>query len=78
MQDLRTILLWSAIAGFAASLAFGQAVNGTIVGTATDSSGAVIAGVRVTVVEMNTGVSYTGQANEWSAPHGQQLSDRGH
>src|SRR5262249_35845662 len=63
MQDLRMILFWSAVAGFAAGLAFGQAVNGTIVGTVTDSSGAAIAGVTVTLVEMNTGVIHTGQAN---------------
>jgi hypothetical protein len=63
MQDLRRILFWSALAGFAASLAFGQAVNGTIVGTVTDSSGAAIAGVKVTLVEMNTGVIHAGQAN---------------
>ena len=54
MHSIRTILFWSAIAVFAASLAFGQAVNGTIVGTVTDPSGAVIAGAKVTLTELRT------------------------
>lgn len=35
----------------------GQAVNGTLVGTITDSRGAVVAGARVTVTEQDQNVS---------------------
>ena len=40
-----------------------QAVTGTILGTVTDASGAVIAGAKVTITEVNTGVSRSTQAN---------------
>src|ERR1700733_13365572 len=43
---------------------FGQAVNATVVGTVTDSSGAVVAGAKVTLTEADTNVSRTGQTNE--------------
>jgi hypothetical protein len=43
---------------------FGQAVNGTIVGTITDASGAVVANAKVTIAEQATGVSHTANTNE--------------
>ena len=43
---------------------FGQAVNSTVLGTVTDSSGAVVASAKVTLTEANTNVSHTGQSNE--------------
>ncbi|HZT32925.1 MAG TPA: TonB-dependent receptor [Bryobacteraceae bacterium] len=39
-----------------ASCAYGQKVNGTIVGTITDSSGSVVPAAKVTLTEVNTGV----------------------
>ncbi len=44
--------------------AWSQAVNATLVGTVTDSSGASVPSARVTVTEVNTNVTRTGQANE--------------
>ncbi len=43
--------------------AFSQAVNGTIVGTVTDASGAVIAGAKITLTEVNTKIIHTGTTN---------------
>jgi hypothetical protein len=42
----------------------GQAVNGTIVGAVTDSSGAAIAGAKVTITETNTQIVHTGTTND--------------
>jgi hypothetical protein len=49
---------------FFALSAFGQAVNATLLGTVTDSSGGVVAGAKVTITEVNTGVGRSGQTNE--------------
>ncbi|WP_031497785.1 carboxypeptidase regulatory-like domain-containing protein [Bryobacter aggregatus] len=40
-----------------------QAVNGTLVGTVTDSSGASVGGAKVTALEVNTGVSRPAETN---------------
>jgi hypothetical protein len=42
----------------------GQAVNATLLGTVTDSSGAPVANVKMTITETNTGISRTSQTNE--------------
>src|ERR1700719_900561 len=42
----------------------GQAVNATLLGTVTDSSGAPAANVKMTVTETNTGISHNSQTNE--------------
>jgi hypothetical protein len=42
---------------------FGQAVNGTLLGSLTDSSGAVVAGAKVTTTEVTTGTSRVTQTN---------------
>src|SRR5436305_14089400 len=50
---------------------FGQSVRGTILGTVTDSSGAVIKGVHVTVQQTATGLTRTEVTNdtgEYSIP----------
>jgi hypothetical protein len=49
--------------GLSAS-ARGQAVNATLLGTVTDSSGAAVAGVKITVTETNTGISRSSETNE--------------
>jgi hypothetical protein len=41
-----------------------QAVNGTLLGTVTDSSGAVIANAKVTITETNTNISHSAMTNE--------------
>ena len=42
----------------------GQAVTGTIVGTATDASGAVVPDVQIVVRNVETGISRTTTTNE--------------
>ena len=41
----------------------GQAVNATLLGTVTDSSGAVVTGARVTITDMNTALERTAKSN---------------
>ena len=50
--------------GLAAVGAFGQAIDGSVVGTVTDSSGAAVVGAEVTATNMGTGVVATGKTNE--------------
>src|SRR5271165_684582 len=45
-------------------LIWGQAVNGSLVGTVTDSSGAVLPNAKVVLLETNTGVSKSAITNE--------------
>ena len=45
------------------SLLHAQVVNATLLGTVTDSSGAVVANAKVTALEQNTGISHTTQTN---------------
>ena len=42
----------------------GQAVNATLLGAVTDSSGAAVGNAKVTITETNTGISHTTQTNE--------------
>src|SRR5215472_7199326 len=56
-------LLVIALAG-SSSIAFCQAVNASLVGTITDSSGAIVPNARITITETRTGVSRTTVANE--------------
>src|SRR3974377_2473121 len=64
MRGLRSILAVMLPALITAGLAFSQAVNGSLVGTVTDSSGATIPNARVTIAESQTGVSRTVSTNE--------------
>jgi carboxypeptidase family protein len=57
------VLLGAILFGLSAP-ARGQAVNATLLGTVTDSSGAAAANVKVTVTETNTGISHTSQTND--------------
>src|SRR5437868_12835077 len=41
----------------------GQAVNGTLLGSLTDSSGAVVPGAQVTITEVGTGIPHSTQSN---------------
>src|SRR5271166_5259480 len=45
-------------------LAHSQAVNATLLGAVTDSTGAIIPGAKVVVTEVNTNISHTGKTNE--------------
>jgi hypothetical protein len=45
------------------SLAFSQAVTGSIVGNVTDAGGAAVAGAKVTITETSTGIARTASTN---------------
>jgi carboxypeptidase family protein len=57
------VLLGTLLLGFSPPVV-AQAVNATLLGTITDSSGAAVANVKVTVTETNTGISHASQTNE--------------
>src|SRR5258708_4501886 len=57
------LLLGATLLGFSTPV-LGQAVNATLLGTVTDSSGAAVANVKVTITETNTGISRASQTNE--------------
>src|SRR5260370_21014022 len=44
--------------------AMGQAVNATLLGTVTDTTGAVVAGAKVSAKEMKTGISRSATTND--------------
>jgi len=46
------------------STVFGQAVNGSLLGTITDSNGAVLPGAKVTITEVSTNLSRSAVTNE--------------
>ena len=46
-----------------AAVVVGQAVNATLLGTVTDASGAAVPSAKITITEINTGVSRSSQAN---------------
>ena len=48
---------------FLSQLCYGQAVTATILGTVTDSTGAVVANAKVTATQTSTGTSRTSQTN---------------
>ena len=50
--------------GLAAVGAFGQAIDGNVVGTVTDSSGAAVVGADVTATNVATGVVASGKTND--------------
>ena len=57
------VLLGTILLGFSAPVV-GQAVNATLLGTVTDSSGASVANAKVTITETNRGINHTSQTNE--------------
>src|SRR6266481_224283 len=65
MLDVRRSFVWVLLASllaFAPST-LAQKTSGTIAGTVTDSSGAVLADATVTVTSAQTGATRTGQSN---------------
>src|SRR5256885_15359865 len=58
-------LLWISLAILAATLVpvYGQAVNGTLLGTITDATGAIVPNAKVTITETNTGISRSAETN---------------
>jgi hypothetical protein len=57
------VLLGAMLYGLSAP-ARGQAVNATLLGTVTDSSGAAVASVKVTITETRTGITRSSQTND--------------
>src|SRR3989441_2755898 len=57
------VLLGAVLLGFSAPV-MGQAVNATLLGAVTDTSGAVVAGAKVTATEMKTGVVRSTTTND--------------
>src|SRR5438132_7728539 len=57
------VLLGALLLGFS-SPAMGQAVNATLLGTITDTTGAVVAEAKVTATEMKTGLSRSTTTND--------------
>ena len=55
MKDLRTICVLCLLLLLTAGFVYSQAVNATLLGTVTDSSGAVVPNAKVMVTEVNTG-----------------------
>jgi hypothetical protein len=71
MRGLRPICVLFLLGALSASLAFSQAVNGTIVGTITDASAAPVANAKVTLTETNTKIVRSKMSNEsggWGFP----------
>ena len=63
----RGLLFLSALLSFASIQVFGQGQAGTLLGTVTDSSGAVLPNVNVTIINTATGVTRTSVTNEAGA-----------
>ena len=67
----RRVLLAALLAIFLPMYAAAQSVSGTILGTVTDSSGSIIPGAKVTIVNEGTGLTRTVQSDangEYTAP----------
>src|SRR5579872_5626504 len=63
MQHLRSICILSMLALFGSISAFSQAVNATLLGTVTDTTGAIVVNGKVTATDAGTNVSRTVQTN---------------
>src|ERR1700726_2962183 len=64
MRKLCRVSALCALAVLLAVSVYSQAVNGTLLGTISDPTGAVVPNVKVTITEVNTNISHTGQTNE--------------
>src|SRR5438046_1471037 len=64
MKHLRLMCFLAVIVFTAAVSLYSQAVNATLLGTITDASGAAVPNAKITITEVNTGVSRTVQTNE--------------
>jgi hypothetical protein len=64
MPRFQTLLVLFLLALLCAGLAYSQTVSATLLGTVTDITGGILANAKVTITEVNTGVSRSGQTNE--------------
>jgi hypothetical protein len=63
MKLLRLVCACVALIVIARTAAYGQAVNGSLLGTVTDATGAFIPNAKVTITEVNTGIARTAETN---------------
>lgn len=63
-QISAAVLLAVVLGVSSAPVVFGQAVNGAFLGTVTDSTGAAVAGAKVTITEQNQSVSRSATTND--------------
>ncbi len=61
---LSAVLLIAFVFAGAPAPVAAQAVNATLLGTVSDSSGAAVANAKITITETNTNISRTTQTNE--------------
>src|SRR5271168_5116427 len=64
MRNPRWIFFSVVSAIVCCGLAYSQAVNATLLGTVTDSTGSIVPNAKVVVTEVNTNISRTGGTNE--------------
>ncbi len=62
-RSLGFVFALISVVAFGAILALGQAIDGSVVGTITDASGAAVVGADVTATNVATNVSATGKTN---------------
>jgi hypothetical protein len=63
LRSLGFVFALISVVAFGAILALGQAIDGNVVGTVTDASGAAVVGAEVTATNVATNVSATGKTN---------------
>ncbi len=63
MKHLREMCVLLALMAASCFVAYSQAVSGTVLGTVTDASGAVVPNAKVTLTEVNTGIVHNAQTN---------------
>jgi hypothetical protein len=64
VKHLRGMCALVALVCLFSTVSFGQAVTGTVLGTVTDTTGAVAAKAKVTLIEVDTNTTRTGETNE--------------
>jgi len=67
----KMVLVWAGLFFFAGVLGRGQVTTGTISGTVTDSSGAVLPGAKITILNEETGITRAATSDavgRYSAP----------
>src|SRR5262245_36871822 len=63
-NSLRLFIAVAMLLPIGSSFAYGQAVTGSVVGAVTDAGGAAVAGAKVTITEVSTGITRSATTNE--------------
>jgi len=72
MSRLRLLGILSLLVAATAAVGWSQAVNATLLGTVTDSTGAVVPNAKLAITETQTGVTHASKSNEsgnWIVPN---------